>query len=217
MNDAADAHKSKAAGALQVDAVKPKTLADGLQAKMGNLTWVSLSLSLRLIHWIPWNASDNLLCLPLSASSGNFVIATLFEKAVVRDLVDDVVVVEEAEIVSAMQLVYERMKVVVEPSGAVGVAAALGGDGRKVSTAKFPQGRGRTVRRERRFLCRRLLGQLDQAMAVLLKQHSRSPIYYTTREGFAVTLHSSSTARVPTLSCTRGSPAGRPRPEGTAS
>ena len=45
VNDAADAHKSKAAGALQVDAVKPKTLADGLQAKMGNLTWVSLSLS----------------------------------------------------------------------------------------------------------------------------------------------------------------------------
>lgn len=134
VNDAADAHKSKAAGALQVDAVKPKTLADGLQAKMGNLTWVSLSLSLRLIHWIPWNASDNLLCLPLSASSGNFVIATLFEKAVVRDLVDDVVVVEEAEIVSAMQLVYERMKVVVEPSGAVGVAAALSEE----MAAKFP-------------------------------------------------------------------------------
>ncbi|WZN61830.1 serine/threonine dehydratase [Chloropicon roscoffensis] len=93
VNDAADAHKSKAAGALQVDAVKPKTLADGLQAKMGNLTW-----------------------------------------AVVRDLVDDVVVVEEAEIVSAMQLVYERMKVVVEPSGAVGVAAALSEE----MAAKFP-------------------------------------------------------------------------------
>ena len=87
-----------------------------------------------MIHCIPWNASDNLLCLPLSASSGNFVIATLFEKAVVRDLVDDVVVVEEAEIVSAMQLVYERMKVVVEPSGAVGVAAALSEE----MAAKFP-------------------------------------------------------------------------------
>ena len=58
----------------------------------------------------------------------------MFEKAVVRDLVDDVVVVEEAEIVSAMQLVYERMKVVVEPSGAVGVAAALSEE----MAAKFP-------------------------------------------------------------------------------
>ena len=55
-----------------MDAAKPKTLADGLQAKPGNLTW-----------------------------------------AVVRDLVEDVVVVEEDEIVKAMQLVYERMKVVV--------------------------------------------------------------------------------------------------------
>merc|ERR1712072_1234939 len=63
---------------------KPKTLADGLQAKMGNLTW-----------------------------------------AIVRDLVDDVVVVEEEEIVESMKLVYERMKVVVEPSGAVGVAATI--------------------------------------------------------------------------------------------
>ena len=69
---------------LQVDAKKPKTLADGLQAKMGNLTW-----------------------------------------AIVRDLVDDVVVVEEEEIVESMKLVYERMKVVVEPSGAVGVAATI--------------------------------------------------------------------------------------------
>ena len=32
---------------------------------------------------------------------------------------------EEGEIVAAMKLVYERMKLVVEPSGAVGLAAAL--------------------------------------------------------------------------------------------
>ena len=38
---------------------------------------------------------------------------------------DDVIVVSEEEIVNAMQLIYERMKVVVEPSGAVGVAAVL--------------------------------------------------------------------------------------------
>eukprot|EP00873_Tetraselmis_striata_P041235 jgi/Tetstr1/461499/TSEL_006605.t1 len=45
---------------------------------------------------------------------------------VVRDLVHPTVVtVSEAEIVAAMRLCYERMKVVVEPSGAVGLAAAL--------------------------------------------------------------------------------------------
>ena len=44
----------------------------------------------------------------------------------VRDLVDSVVTVSEAEIKSAMRLVYERMKLVIEPSAAVGIAAALG-------------------------------------------------------------------------------------------
>ncbi len=45
---------------------------------------------------------------------------------VVRDLVDSVVTVSEAEIKSALRLVYERMKVVIEPSAAVGIATALG-------------------------------------------------------------------------------------------
>lgn len=44
---------------------------------------------------------------------------------VVRDLVDAVVVVSEREIVGAMQLVFERMKLVVEPSGAAALAAVL--------------------------------------------------------------------------------------------
>ncbi|MBM4106925.1 MAG: pyridoxal-phosphate dependent enzyme [Phycisphaerae bacterium] len=44
---------------------------------------------------------------------------------VVRDLVDEVLLVEEPAIVAAMRLVWERMKVVIEPSAAVGVAAVL--------------------------------------------------------------------------------------------
>lgn len=44
---------------------------------------------------------------------------------VVRDLVDHVVVVTDKEIVAAMRLVFERMKLVVEPSGAAGLAAVL--------------------------------------------------------------------------------------------
>jgi serine racemase len=39
--------------------------------------------------------------------------------------VDHVVVVTDAEIVAAMRLVFERMKLVVEPSGAAGLAAVL--------------------------------------------------------------------------------------------
>ena len=63
VNDAADCFTSKTLNELQVNAAKPKTLADGLQAKPGDLTW-----------------------------------------PIIRDLVDDVVVVSEDEIVSAMQV-----------------------------------------------------------------------------------------------------------------
>ena len=49
---------------------KPQTICDGLEARLGSLTW-----------------------------------------PVVRDLVDDVVTVSEQEVVAAMQLVMERMKV----------------------------------------------------------------------------------------------------------
>jgi threo-3-hydroxy-L-aspartate ammonia-lyase len=44
-----------------------------------------------------------------------------------RRLVDEVVTVSDAEIVDAMRFLFERMKVVAEPSGAVGVAALLAG------------------------------------------------------------------------------------------
>lgn len=47
---------------------------------------------------------------------------------IVRDLVDEVIVVEEHEISAAMRLVWERLKVVIEPSAGVGVAALLRDD-----------------------------------------------------------------------------------------
>ena len=43
---------------------------------------------------------------------------------VVRDLVDEVVMVSEEEIAAHMRLVWERMKITIEPSAAVGVAVA---------------------------------------------------------------------------------------------
>lgn len=44
---------------------------------------------------------------------------------IVRDLVDEVVTVTEPEIRQAMRACYEQLKVAVEPSGAVGLAAAV--------------------------------------------------------------------------------------------
>lgn len=44
---------------------------------------------------------------------------------IIRDSIEDVITVSEDEIISAMRLVWERMKLVIEPSAAVGVAAVL--------------------------------------------------------------------------------------------
>jgi len=46
---------------------------------------------------------------------------------IVRRLVDEVVTVTDAQLVDAMRFLFERLKLVVEPSGAAGVAAVLGG------------------------------------------------------------------------------------------
>jgi threo-3-hydroxy-L-aspartate ammonia-lyase len=46
---------------------------------------------------------------------------------VIRALVDDIVTVSDAEIVEAMRLLFERVKVVAEPSGATALAALLAG------------------------------------------------------------------------------------------
>eukprot|EP00276_Gloeochaete_wittrockiana_P008438 CAMPEP_0184665812 /NCGR_PEP_ID=MMETSP0308-20130426/58721_1 /TAXON_ID=38269 /ORGANISM="Gloeochaete witrockiana, Strain SAG 46.84" /LENGTH=258 /DNA_ID=CAMNT_0027110025 /DNA_START=335 /DNA_END=1111 /DNA_ORIENTATION=- len=45
--------------------------------------------------------------------------------SIIRENVDRVITVSEEEIISAMRLVWERMKLVIEPSAAVGVAVAL--------------------------------------------------------------------------------------------
>ncbi len=46
---------------------------------------------------------------------------------IVREYVDDIVLVQEDEILQAMKLIWERMKIVVEPSAAVPYAALLNG------------------------------------------------------------------------------------------
>jgi threonine dehydratase len=47
--------------------------------------------------------------------------------AIIRANVDDIVTVSDPEIIAAMRFLWERMKLVVEPTGALGLAAALAG------------------------------------------------------------------------------------------
>jgi threonine dehydratase len=55
--------------------------------------------------------------------------ASLSERtfAVLRERLDRILLVEESEIIAAMRLVWERMKIIIEPSSAVPVAAAISG------------------------------------------------------------------------------------------
>jgi threonine dehydratase len=55
---------------------------------------------------------------------------------VVRDLVDEIVCVSEAEIAAALRTVYEVLKLAIEPSAAVGVAALLS---EELSSARRPE------------------------------------------------------------------------------
>ncbi len=78
-----DAARSLAAGSI-VRLEAPKSIADGLLASLGELTW-----------------------------------------PIVRDMVDEIVTVSEEQIIAAMKLLWERQKIVVEPSGSVPLAAVL--------------------------------------------------------------------------------------------
>jgi threonine dehydratase len=49
--------------------------------------------------------------------------------AILQKLVDSILLVSEAEIVSAMKLIWERMKIVIEPSSAVALAPMLRSSG----------------------------------------------------------------------------------------
>ncbi|MCL4156766.1 UNVERIFIED_CONTAM: hypothetical protein GTU68_005662 [Idotea baltica] len=55
------------------------------------------------------------------------LLATMGDKnfAIIKELVDDVFVVNDEEIVAAMRLIWERMKIIIEPSCAVPMAALL--------------------------------------------------------------------------------------------
>ena len=70
-------------------------------------------------EWLPQTA-------PNSIADGLLTSLGKLTWPVVRDQVERVVTVTDDEIRAAMRLVWERMKLIVEPSGAVGLAAVLG-------------------------------------------------------------------------------------------
>uniref|UniRef100_M4EWF7 Serine racemase n=1 Tax=Brassica campestris TaxID=3711 RepID=M4EWF7_BRACM len=95
----------------------------------------SIKPSIRIIAAEPKGADDaaqskvagRIITLPVTNTIADGLRASLGDLTwpVVRDMVDDVVVVEDGEIIEAMRMCYEMLKVSVEPSGAIGLAAVL--------------------------------------------------------------------------------------------
>ena len=60
-----------------------------------------------------------------SIADGLLVSVGKLNFEIIKENVDDVITVTEEEIVSAMKLVWERMKIIIEPSSAVAIAAVI--------------------------------------------------------------------------------------------
>jgi threo-3-hydroxy-L-aspartate ammonia-lyase len=131
--------------ATTVKALRPHARVVGVEPEAGDDTRRSLAAGERVNLGVPRTIADGL----QAAEPGELTFT------VNRERVDDVVTVTDAEIVDAMSFLFDRMKLVVEPSGAVGIAALLAGrvqgervgvviSGGNVGAARFAQ----LIRRE---------------------------------------------------------------------
>lgn len=100
--------------ALSTHYFSPNTKIYGAEPEQVNDAWLSFKSGVRTPHRGLPSIADGLLT-NLSENTFN----------IIKTYLSDVFTVTEAEIVAAMQLVYERMKIVVEPSCVVPLAAVL--------------------------------------------------------------------------------------------
>jgi threonine dehydratase len=126
--------------ATAAKALRPGIRVVGVEPEAGDDTARSLAAGERVDLGVPRTIADGL----QAPAPGKLT----FE--VNRELVDGVVTVSDDEIVDAMVFLFDRLKLVVEPSGAVGVAALLSGrvrgdrvgvvlSGGNVGAARFAQ------------------------------------------------------------------------------
>jgi threonine dehydratase len=101
-------------------ALEPGIRVVGVEPEAGNDTVRSLAAGERVHIDVPRTIADGL----QASAPGELTFA------VNRERVDDVVTVSDDEILDAMAFLFDRLKLVVEPSGAVGVAALFAGRAR---------------------------------------------------------------------------------------
>ena len=130
--------------ATAAKALLPQIRVVGVEPEAGDDTRRSLTAGERIQIDVPHTIADGL----QTTAPGELT----FE--VNRRLVDEVVTVTDAEILDAMSFLFDRLKIVTEPSGAVGVAALLAGridaKGRRRTRRRACARRRRRRRRGRR-------------------------------------------------------------------
>ena len=103
--------------ATVVRALRPGARVVGVEPEAGDDTLLSLAVGERISIDVPRTIADGL----QATTPGRLT----FE--VNRRLVDEIVTVTDAQLVEAMRFAFERLKLVLEPSGAAGLAALLAG------------------------------------------------------------------------------------------
>lgn len=98
-------------------ALRPSIRVVGVEPETGDDTKRSLAAGKRIDGGVPRTIADGL----QTSEPGKLT----FE--VNRQRVDEIVTVSDAEILDAMAFLFDRLKIVTEPSGAIGVAALLAG------------------------------------------------------------------------------------------
>jgi threonine dehydratase len=112
--------------AIAAHAVRPRIRIFGVEPQSGNDTWLSFRAGRRMTIPVPQTIADGL----RAPSPGELTFP------IIQKNVEDIVLVSDDEIRETMKFFLTRMKLLVEPSGAVAPAALLFG--------KLPKGLGRT-------------------------------------------------------------------------
>jgi threo-3-hydroxy-L-aspartate ammonia-lyase len=95
--------------------MRPQVRVFGVEPEAGNDTWQSFRKGERVEIPVPKTIADGLQV----TAPGKLTFP------IIRELVEDVLLVNDRELISAMRFILERMKVLVEPSGAAAAAAVF--------------------------------------------------------------------------------------------
>jgi threonine dehydratase len=101
--------------AVAVRHMRPQIRVFGVEPETGNDTWQSFRKGERVEIPVPKTIADGLQV----TAPGKLTFP------IIRELVEDILLVNDQELISTMRFILERMKVLVEPSGAAGAAAVF--------------------------------------------------------------------------------------------